>query len=87
MKRRRYTPPTWNPILGYEDGIPVLRAIPYTPEGFLKVWCPDCETWHFHGKGEGHRVAHCREKTSMKRTGYILRVVHDGATNTNSREA
>lgn len=24
-----------------------------------KFWCPFCKRWHFHGEGDGHRVAHC----------------------------
>ena len=25
----------------------------------FKAWCPLCRRWHYHGRGEGHRVAHC----------------------------
>ena len=26
---------------------------------FLRIWCLYCRKWHFHGVGDGDRVAHC----------------------------
>ena len=54
---------------------PVLYAIPRSDKGFLSAWCPFCKKWHNHGKGEGHRVAHCGEGSPFKKTGYVLKVV------------
>ena len=39
----------------------------------LKMWCCWCDTWHYHGDGYGHRVAHCYDKNSpYNDTGYWL---------------
>ena len=39
----------------------------------LKVWCKYCNRNHLHGRGYGHRVAHCDDPASPYRaTGYIL---------------
>jgi hypothetical protein len=55
--------------------VAVLAA--YADEhGFLRAWCIHCRRWHYHGQGEGHRVAHCSKPDSpYERTGYILQHV------------
>lgn len=30
-------------------------------EGGIKIWCPHCKEWHYHGQGEGSRQAHCMD--------------------------
>jgi hypothetical protein len=56
------------------DTIPTLEAMPV--DGCTdqwKVWCQYCETFHFHGAIDGHRVAHCHTDSSpYKRSGYII---------------
>lgn len=53
---------------------PVLEAVAYDEYGCLKVWCEHCDAWHFHGPGDGHRVAHCADPASpYEGSGYILR--------------
>jgi hypothetical protein len=39
-------------------GIPDAPVIKITESHYV-VQCPYCNGEHFHGKGEGHRVAHC----------------------------
>lgn len=35
--------------------------------------CPHCDEWHYHGAGEGGRVAHCPKRGSpYRRAGYYL---------------
>jgi len=53
---------------------PVIKALPRLDlEGGLMFWCPFCQKWHLHGKGTGHRVAHCTNLESpFNETGYIL---------------
>jgi len=66
---------------------PVLKGF-YVGEGQIKVWCPFCQVWHFHGceeftktDGEGHRVAHCfdyfdgRSESPLRATGYIVKLI------------
>ncbi len=63
------------------DGIPHLPAVARKdwPPG-LRVWCRHCRTWHLHGTGYGHRVAHCADfdrrgrpiESPYKATGYYL---------------
>ncbi len=78
---RKQTPPDYNPLIGYsQTGAPILRAERYAPDGALRVWCVHCQRWHYHGKGEGHRIAHCRHhggnpESPYLQTGYILREV------------
>mgnify|MGYP001587209909 CR=1 FL=1 len=51
---------------------PTLDA--YESRHQYHVWCAFCRTWHNHGKGDGHRVAHCFGQGSpYAQTGYILR--------------
>ncbi|MBA7500116.1 hypothetical protein ES704_02869 [subsurface metagenome] len=45
---------------------PVLKGF-YVNDVQIKVWCPFCQGWHYHGateqytktEGEGYRSAHC----------------------------
>lgn len=54
-----------------QDGIPVLKGI--IDGSRLTVWCPVCSHSHFHGKDQGHRVAHCASKDSPYHlTGYYI---------------
>jgi hypothetical protein len=41
------------------NNAPELPAYPRSDDGCLKVWCKYCEVWHLHGRGYGHRGAHC----------------------------
>jgi len=53
---------------------PILDAYLSCPEGHLAVWCIYCRCWHYHGAGDGHRVAHCdRDDSPYQKTGYTLR--------------
>jgi hypothetical protein len=36
------------------------------------VWCKYCASWHLHGAGQGHRIAHCRQRSPYTITGYNL---------------
>lgn len=54
---------------------PVLAAFERNGEGMLTAWCPYCEKWHYHGEGEGHRIAHCDDGSPFQTTGYILKKV------------
>ena len=45
-----------------------------TSTGF-KVYCIFCRCWHHHGGEPGHRVAHCRQRTSPYwRNGYVVTI-------------
>jgi len=59
-----------------KETIPVLLAEDHMTSQ-LKVWCPFCVQFHFHGArgGEGHRVAHCDPDSGspFRDTGYIIR--------------
>lgn len=38
------------------------------------IWCAACLVWHWHGKAEGHRAAHCTaEHSPYLDTGYVLK--------------
>lgn len=54
-----------------------------TEEG--SVLCPYCKCMHRHGKGDGHRVAHCTKKVSAfgylgNSRGYIVKTKESNAT-------
>jgi hypothetical protein len=56
-------------------GAPVLPAYPASAT-MLWVMCPWCEMPHYHGRRDGHRIAHCLDVTSpLRTTGYVLREV------------
>lgn len=75
-------PPNYEPLVAYDrEGYPLLAA-EQDENGALRVWCRYCSTWHRHGRGYGHRVAHCLNPESpYRRTGYIL--VAEGAATSN----
>ncbi len=56
-----------------EDGRPIVEA---TQKGEqLVIICPYCGKKHWHGLGDGHRIAHCINPTEKARSlGYILKV-------------
>lgn len=54
-----------------EENTPLIKALP-RPEGGFMFWCPYCKKWHYHGIGEGHRIAHCHNSPYNK-TGYIIK--------------
>ena len=58
---------------------PTLPAEPVTDDDGVvvwRVWCKHCRDWHYHGPGDGHREAHCRDQSSPYRSnGYNLAVV------------
>ncbi|MGR5922830.1 hypothetical protein ACT7CO_01205 [Bacillus pacificus] len=57
-----------------ERSLPVLLAYERDESGNLAVWCPYCATWHLHGRGDGHRSAHCQNRRSpFIETGYIIK--------------
>jgi hypothetical protein len=48
-------------------------------EGQLRVWCPHCKTYHWHGWNAAnrsddveHRVAHCGEGSPFRDGGYYI---------------
>jgi len=51
-----------------------LPAYPCEDGAQVRVWCPYCNAWHYHGAGTlGHRVAHCHNVDSpYLATGYVL---------------
>jgi hypothetical protein len=39
-------------------------------------FCPFCKKWHAHGRGDGHRVAHCTDaKSPLYEHGYIAKMM------------
>jgi hypothetical protein len=56
-------------------GAPVLPAYPASRDT-VWVMCPHCRVPHYHGRRDGHRIAHCLDVTSPLRvTGYVLHEV------------
>ncbi len=36
-----------------------------------RVWCDQCDDWHYHGPRDGHRECHCINPDSLyHQTGY-----------------
>ena len=55
---------------------PVLDAYDRQDGCGLAIWCIYCKRYHFHGHGEGHRVAHCfKEDSPYQRSGYTLKPI------------
>ena len=52
---------------------PILPAFD-TGHQFV-VWCDHCRRWHFHSREDGHRVAHCGDRSPYVETGYSLRCI------------
>ena len=50
----------------------------------VKVWCPFCRRWHYHGADEdmlnhrgSHRVGHCHHfEFGFRGTGYYIRLIN-----------
>jgi hypothetical protein len=57
----------------------ILRGVLNEDQSMLAVWCPYCQTYHFHGwridsnKPE-HRMAHCNDQSPLK--GYYIAPIH-----------
>jgi len=53
---------------------PIIKCEPRKDfEGGMEFYCPFCRDYHRHGRGEGHRGAHCTsEQSPFKATGYII---------------
>jgi hypothetical protein len=61
-------------MLVVED-VPVLSAERVNAVQ-LKIHCEYCNKAHYHGLGDGHRVAHCLDESSLYlRTGYIIQEI------------
>jgi len=45
---------------------PVIKCLP-RPDflGGMMFWCPFCQRWHYHGRGNGYRVPHCTSNDSL----------------------
>jgi len=61
-------------ILGYYKNTPIIKAVPEEGTGFLTFYCQYCKREHLHGRGDGHRVAHCtwESNSPFRETGYFL---------------
>lgn len=61
-------------IDGYE--YPVVECKEYNHGLQWRFYCRYCRTYHIHGAGEGHRVAHCHgnDTSPYYKTGYYLRL-------------
>jgi len=58
------------------EQIPVIKGLPRLDFiGGIKFWCPYCRKWHYHGVGNGHRVAHCGLDSPFQEHGYILKMM------------
>lgn len=68
----------WVPTAAGNPTYPVLLAYPTGPDT-CRAWCPPCATWHHHGHGPGHRVAHCAAGP-YRDGGYILKMATDEDT-------
>jgi len=57
--------------------IPVIKCLPRPDfQGGMMFWCPFCRKYHRHGRGDGHRAAHCTNPDSpYNETGYIIRMM------------
>ena len=54
------TLPRGNDPMTERPTAPVIKCLPATRLlGGLMFWCPYCQQWHIHGKGEGYRAPHC----------------------------
>ncbi len=65
---------------------PVIKCLPRAiMNGYkdgMKFWCPYCKTWHYHGRGDGHRTAHCCDTSDSRhyekpfyKDGYIIKLM------------
>ncbi len=60
--------------------IPILVGIPTPDLVQVRVWCPYCDQWHYHGLDHtyrpnivSHRVAHCHGDSPFKDSGYYIK--------------
>lgn len=62
-----------------EHELPMLLAqrLPDDPSR-VRAWCCWCRRFHYHGAGEGHRVAHCGEGSPFRDGGYLLKLQQEG---------
>lgn len=66
-------------------GYPLLVGFLANDGKQVKVWCPFCRKWHYHGADEGmrkrkgsHRVGHCHHVGSgFRGTGYYIRIINE----------
>lgn len=61
-------------IIGMDvvDGDPIFKISAARKGESLVFRCPFCGEVHTHGIGNGHRVAHCINRTMLNRKGYEL---------------
>ena len=56
--------------------VPIIECYERTDiflEGSMEFYCIFCKKTHRHGKGNGHRIAHCSNiKSPFIETGYII---------------
>jgi len=53
-------------LLGHDaSGYPLVPA--YTMDDAIHTvfWCVFCQAWHWHGRSDGHRVAHCSTRPAI----------------------
>ena len=55
---------------------PVIKCLP-RPDflGGMMFFGPFCQRWHYHGRGKGHRCAHCHGNTPFDKTGYKIKMM------------
>ena len=72
MKKRRQLKRKENELY-----IPILRGVLSLNKRRIKVFCPICDDWHYHGYpcepgGIDHRAAHCTCDSPLRKTGYWI---------------
>ena len=70
------------PDYHYDPAAPTLTAQPHVDgeRELWRIWCQHCDQWHYHGRGRGHRIAHCTSVTPFSATGYNLRPSEETST-------
>jgi len=58
------------PIIGQKGGISIILC--HRKRYQYVFYCQYCRHDHYHGIGDGHRVAHCAGETLFKDRGYYL---------------
>ena len=56
-----------------KDKVPIIKCFPRPDNLVLMFWCHECEKFHIHGLGAGHRASHGRGNPKLK-NGYILKL-------------
>lgn len=65
-------------IMAIRQGAAAMPAYPRPDCNGLRVWCPWCCRWHYHGVGYGPRRPHCADRHSpFREHGYVLVAPHD----------